>query len=81
MTDLNTLTEYEPEDWIMHYDGNEMPWSEETFAKTVPLTPNAYRKSTDSDLNEMRVAAGLTPKKIHEISKEVQTLQSAAGIR
>jgi len=81
LTDLNTLTEHEPEDWIMHYDGNEMPWSQEVFAKTVPLTPNAYRKSTDSDLNEMRVAAGLTPKKIHEISKEVQTLQSAAGIR
>jgi hypothetical protein len=79
--DLNTLTEHEPQDWIMHYDGGEIPWSEEAFAKTVPLTPNAYRRNTDSDLNEVRVAAGLNPKKIYEISKEIQSLQSAAGIR
>jgi hypothetical protein len=29
----------------------------------------------------VRVAAGLNPKKIYEISKEIQSLQSAAGIR
>ena len=81
LDDLNTLTEYEPGDWVMHYNGHEVPWSEEAFAKTVPLTPDAYRKDTDEDLNEMRVAAGLTPKKIYETSDFVKTLQSAAGIR
>jgi hypothetical protein len=81
LNDLNTLTEYESSDWIMHYNGQEIPWSEEAFAKTVPLTPDAYRRDTDEDLNEMRLAAGLTPKKIYETSDLVRSLQSAAGIR
>lgn len=79
--DLNTLTEYEPDDWVMHYDGKEIPWSEEAFANTVPLTPEAYRKNSDQDLNEMRLAAGLTPKKIYNPSSLVKSLQSMAGIR
>ncbi len=81
LDDLNTLTEYEPNDWVMHYNGKEQPWSEEAFAKTVPLTPDAYRKTHDEDLNEMRLAAGISPKKIYEVSDAVKSLQSAAGIR
>jgi len=80
LDDLSTLTEFEPEDWIMHYDGRSMPWSEETFTKTVPLTPNAYRRSTQGDLNEWRVAAGIAPKRIHEVQDDVRALQSIAGL-
>ena len=83
LNDLNTLTEFEPSDWIMHYEGKEQPWSEEAFASTVPLTPQDYKvayKDTEKDLNEWRVAAGLPAKKIHKVTPELRALQAAAGI-
>lgn len=78
--DLGTLTEFEPDDWIMHYDGREYPFSQEEFDRRVPLTPKEYRKQKEKDLNEMRTAAGIDPKPIHEVAPEIRALQSAAGI-
>ena len=80
INDLTTLTEHEPEDWIMRYDGKNQPWSEQAFAQTVPLTPDAYRAQQETDLNEWRTAAGLPVKKIHDVKSDLQTLQSQAGI-
>ena len=81
LTDLDTLTEFGPEDWLMHYDGKEVPFTRETFEAMVPMSPKVYRKIHDEDLNEVRVAAGLPvvanyDKKDHAL----QTIQSAAGI-
>jgi hypothetical protein len=79
--DLSTLTEFDPEDWIIHYQGKQSPFSEETFAKIIPLTPDAYRVSHESDLNEIREAAGLPPKKIYKTTRpEIEELKAAAGI-
>jgi len=81
LDDLGTLTEYEPDDWIMVYQKQKHEWSPETFAKLVPLTPNEYRERTEGDLNEMRVAAGIDTKTIYTtVNKDLQFLQSAAGI-
>ena len=44
------------------------------------MTPNQYRRSTDGDLNEWRIAAGLNPKRIHEVQDDVRALQSIAGL-
>ena len=54
--------------------------TEEAFAATVPLTPDAYRAAHESDLNEWRTAAGLPVKKIHNVKTDLQQLQSQAGI-
>ena len=81
LDDLSTLTEFTPEDWTMKYDGKIQPWSEETFADTVPLTPDAYRATHEGDLNDVRTAAGIEPKKLHEPTAESRSLQSLAGIR
>jgi hypothetical protein len=81
LDDLSTLTEFDPEQWIMRYEGHDHDWSEETFAELVPLTPDAYRANHEDDLNDMRTAAGLEPKKVHKPGKDVEALQSAAGIR
>jgi hypothetical protein len=80
--DLGTLTEFDPADWMIHYNGKEQPWSEDTFAKMVPLTPDAYRMSHESDLNDIRDAAGIPPKKIYKdkTSPEIEDLKAAAGI-
>lgn len=78
--DLNTLTEFEPKDWTMHYDGQEHPWDQETFDRLVPLSPKDYRARKEQDLNEVRAAAGIDPKQIFEREKDIRQLQSAAGI-
>lgn len=78
--DLDTLTDIKPDEWIMTYKGKTLPFNQDSFALLVPSSPKDYRISRDRDLNEMRSAAGITPKKIHEISQETRQLQSAAGI-
>ena len=80
LEDLSTLTEFEPEDWMMTYQGQEQPWDKEIFAKMVPLNPKDYTASSEEGLNEMRIAAGLETKQIHKVSPELRALQAAAGI-
>ena len=78
--DLSTLTEFDPEDWVMNYKGQETQFSPEEFAKLVPLNPKDYISQTEQGLNEMRAAAGLPVKKIYKVDQELRALQSAAGI-
>jgi len=80
LSDLTTLTEHEDSDWMVHYNDQSFPWSEDEFALRVPLTPDAYRSATETDLNEMRVAAGLPPKQVHKTKSDLRELQAAAGI-
>ena len=80
--DLGTLTEFGPEDWTMHYRGEEVPFTRDTFDRMVPLSPKEYRKKFESDLNEMRIAAGMQPVDIYERDDPaIQAIQVAAGIR
>jgi hypothetical protein len=81
LDDLSSLTEFDTADWRMSYKGNESDWSEEAFAEQVPLTPDAYRKRYEGDLNEMRMAAGLPTKAVYELKDDVRSLQSMAGLR
>lgn len=78
--DLGTLTEYESSDWVMVYKKRRHEWSPETFAELVPLTPNEYRERTEGELNEMRVAAGITTKNIYQRDAGMRAIQAAAGI-
>jgi len=82
LDDLNTLTEFEDsKDWTMHYRGKSIPFSRDAFDSTVPLSPRAYRERYESDLNEMRTAAGL-PVIVSYDKKDraLQAIQTAAGI-
>lgn len=80
LDDLSTLTEFDPKDWTFTYEDQQYPWSEEQFESVVPLTPDAYKDRHEEDLNEMRIAAGLNTKPVHDIKSDVRALQSAAGI-
>ena len=79
--DLATLTEFEPKDWTMVYEGESHPYTEEEFARLVPLSPKSYREQHEGELNEWRVAAGLPTKAIYEEDDAIIALQTAAGIR
>jgi hypothetical protein len=81
LNDLNTLTEYETDDWTMHYKGDSVPFSRDAFDSTVPTSPKAYRERYEKDLNEVRVSAGLPYKQIYETDAELKSLQTAAGLR
>jgi hypothetical protein len=79
--DLGTLTEFDKNDWVMHYRGKEVPFSRDDFDRLVPLSPKAYREKYDEELNEMRVAAGMETKRIYDPKdRDLQAIQSAAGI-
>jgi hypothetical protein len=81
LEDLSTLTEFEPKDWSMVYDGKTVPFSRDEFDRIVPLSPKAYRETHEGELNEMRVAAGIPTKTIYEKDDpEIQALQAAAGL-
>jgi hypothetical protein len=81
LSDLNTLTEFDVNDWTMHYKGKEVPFSRDEFDQLVPLTPRAYRERYEAELNEMRSAAGMPTKRIYDQEdKLLQSIQSAAGI-
>ena len=79
--DLNTLTEFEVDDWSMHYKGKDVPFSRDEFDKLVPLSPRAYRERYEKDLNEVRAAAGLpVVTRYDQKDPALQSIQSAAGI-
>lgn len=78
--DLETLTELKPADWTMHYGDQTVPFDRETFDRLVPLSPKEYRARRESGLNEMRAAAGIDTVPVYERDRDIQQLQSAAGI-
>lgn len=80
VNDLNTLTEFEPDEWTMTYEDKDYPFTVETFDRLVPLSPKEYRLRKEKDLNEMRIAAGVDPKQIFERERDIRQLQAAAGI-
>jgi hypothetical protein len=81
LNDLNTLTEFDENDWTMHYKGKNVPFSRDEFDSTVPLSPRAYRERYESDLNEMRIAAGMPVVTTYDRKDpDLQAIQSAAGL-
>ncbi len=80
LDDLSTLTEFEPQDWIIHSGDRVAYWNPEELADLVPLTPDAYRAAHEEDLNDLRDAAGIPAKKIHKTKSDMKELQAAAGI-
>jgi len=81
LEDLESLTEFTPDDWTMHYDDREIPFTVENFDREVPLSPKEYRLRKEKDLNTIREAAGIHPRQIFDREKDIQQLQSAAGIK
>jgi hypothetical protein len=79
--DLQSLTEHEPNEWVMHYRDQTVPFSQETFEQLVPLSPRAYREKSDKNLDEMRIAAGLPMTSRYDArDPELQVLRSGAGL-
>lgn len=81
LDDLGTLTEHKTaRDWAMHYEDQSEPFTVEVFNRLIPLSPKEYRARREKDLNEVRQAAGIDVRPIYERDRDIQQLQSAAGI-
>ena len=65
LEDLGTLTDYEPKDWRVNYDGDQFGFDPEVLEQRLILSPQDYREIKEIDLNEMRVASGLPVKNIY----------------
>jgi len=80
LQDLETLTEFQLDDWNMVYKDRSYRYDQDNFKKLVPLSPREYREQENLDLNEVRISAGLDVKPIYEVDHDLRSLQSAAGI-
>jgi hypothetical protein len=80
LDDLGTLTEFGLADWTIKYKDQQQEFSEDSFRKLIPLTPEDYTRENETDLNEWREAAGLPVKRIHRPDRDLIELQHASGI-
>jgi len=81
LTDLDTLTGYGPEEWKLKIEDELYDATEENIKKHIKLSPHEYRINDESDLNEMRVVAGLEPVTSYDKSdKGLKSMQNLAGI-
>jgi len=80
LDDLQTLTEFKLEDWTVVYGKKEMPFSIENVKNVVPLSPKEYRRRTETDLNTMREAAGMSAVSTYEKTSDIADIQEQAGI-
>jgi hypothetical protein len=83
LTDLETLTDISVNEWKVKIDDTDYAASEDIIREKVILNPNEYRaeKEKEKELNEMRIAAGLEPKKLYD-SKDalLQNFIMSAGL-
>jgi hypothetical protein len=92
MQDIMNVTEQETEDWrVRYYTGQEDHALDlDTLRNLVPSTPEEYQrrfgnkdkeKGKDSDLDDMRSAAGIEVKTKAPKNDFTESLRRAAGIR
>jgi hypothetical protein len=83
LTDLETLTDMPVNEWKVKIDDTDYAASEDIIREKVILNPNEYKaeKEKEKELNEMRIAAGLEPKKLYD-SKDalLQNFIMSAGL-
>lgn len=87
LSDLETLTGIEINDWIVEIEGDEYEASEEIMKEKMILNPNEYKDKKDSEddendeeLNEMRLRAGLDVKTNYVEDEYIKNLKAIAGL-
>lgn len=80
MTDLENLTAIDPDKFTVRVDKKSFPYSTQAIESSVALTPAAYNKNRQGEINDLREAAGLTPKRIHKVARDLRIWQDIAHI-
>lgn len=83
LTDLETLTGHDLDDWIVDISGTEVGANEELIRDQMVLNPNEYKmeKEQDEKLDEVRQLAGLSLNKPSYVEDEyIKNLKAIARI-
>jgi len=89
LSDLETLTGLKPDEWTAEIDGDEYQASEEIMKEKMILNPNEYKMEkesdeisdeSESDLNEMRLRAGLDVKTTYVEDDYIKNLKAIARV-
>jgi hypothetical protein len=81
MTELPNLTAIDADKFKIHVNKKYYPYSEKAVADNVTLTPAQYNREKESDINQIREAAGLTPKPIYRrVARDLKNWQDLAHI-
>jgi hypothetical protein len=87
LEDLENLTGMDVSDWTVEIDGDEYEASEEIMKEKMILNPNEYKDEKDSedeepesDLNEMRLRAGLDVTATYNEDEYIKNLKAIAGL-
>lgn len=84
LSDLETLTGLELQDWTIDIEGEEIPADKELISQKVILNPNEYKeekeKLEDEKLNEFRELAGLETKRMYNEDEYIKNLKMMAGM-
>lgn len=81
MTELPNLTAIDPDKFKIRVGKKYFPYSEKAISDSVILTPGQYNQEKNSDINEMREAAGLAIKPIYpRVARDLKTWQDLAHI-
>lgn len=83
LSDLKTLTDIKLDEWTVQIDDEDYEPNEKIMRSILILNPNEYREDeedSENELNEMRVIAGLSTKKIYEQDEAIRALKAMAGL-
>ncbi len=84
LSDLETLTEYNLEDWVVEVEGEEVPAEEDALREMIILNPNEYKAEKEiepeDDLNEMRLRAGIDIKSVYTEDEYIKNIKAMAGM-
>lgn len=88
LDDLDTLSNIQLKDWTIRFDDEDYPAVLEELSQVLTISPHEYREEEDStnlesetELNEMRKAAGIEVKKLyHGNSPDLKSYKALAGL-
>jgi hypothetical protein len=82
LSDLETLTGVNLEDWTVEIEGEQVSADEETIRQKMILNPNEYKeiKEKDDKLNEFRELAGIETKTMYVEDEYIKNLKAIAGL-
>ena len=89
LSDLETLTGFEMEDWVVQVQGEDTAADEELIRQKMILNPNEYKMEkesdeisdeSESDLNEMRLRAGIDVKTTYVEDDYIKNLKAIARV-
>ena len=89
LDDLETLTDIKVAEWTAEIDGEEYEASEEIMKEKMILNPNEYKavkepedeaEESESDLNEMRLRAGIDVKTAYAEDEYIKNLKALARV-